>query len=313
MKKIILSGILSAICVCLAGCGFHVNINAGNSITQDAYANSDQYTAGDFTYSAADVTAIEVSWLTGKVTLVERDTAAISVSESGKNLEPDAQVQHWLENGTLHIRFCQPGCIDVDDKDKQLTLELPKNITLTVQSTSADISADTLEQKSVTLSTVSGEIEAGALAAGEVDISSTSGRQSLGSVTADKANLSTVSGELLVGQATVRGEVSCSTTSGSIRFEGLEANAADMGTVSGAVELGVLRCPSTLVDTTSGKVSLTLPANTGASVEYSSTSGELRTALPWTAEGDLMVFGDGGYQICVGTVSGDLEIAEEAR
>lgn len=311
MKKIILLGILSVMCFSLIGCGMYFGFS--DSITCEAYANSDQYTAGDFTYSAADVTVIEVSWRIGKVTLVESGAATLSVTESGKNLEPDAQVQHWLENGTLHIQFCQPGRIDVDDKDKHLTLELPKSITLMVQSTSADISADTLEQRSVTLSTVSGDVEAGALAAGEVDISSTSGRQSLGSITADKVNLSSVSGELSVGQATVRGEISCSATSGAIRFEGLKANAADMGTVSGAVELGVLRCPSTLVDTTSGRVSLTLPANTGASVEYSSTSGDLRTSLPWTANGDLMVFGDGGYQICVGTVSGDLEITEETR
>ena len=310
MKKIILLGILSAMCICFAGCGMILQID--DSITEAAYADSDQYIAGDFTYNAADVETIEVSWRIGRVTLRESDAATLSVSESGKELEPDAQVQHWLENGTLHIQFCQPGRIHVDDEDKHLTLELPKNIVLAVQSTSADICADTLEQKSVTFSTVSGNTQVGTLAANEVDLSSSSGRQSLGSVTADKANLSSVSGELSVEQAAVSGEISCSTTSGTVRFEGLKADAADVGTVSGAVELGVLRCPSALVDTTSGRVSLTLPANTGASVEYCSTSGELRTSLPWTAVGDLMVFGGGEYSVIVETTSGDLEIRSES-
>lgn len=48
--------------VCLTSCGMQVfPFNFGGRITVDVYENAEQYDAGDFTYSAADVDAVEIS------------------------------------------------------------------------------------------------------------------------------------------------------------------------------------------------------------------------------------------------------------
>ena len=50
----------------------------------ERYANAQQYTAGDFEYSAADVQRVEIHWIAGSVTLTQSDAAALRAYESGK-------------------------------------------------------------------------------------------------------------------------------------------------------------------------------------------------------------------------------------
>lgn len=279
-----------------------------NDVRGDAYPNADLYIPGGFTYSAADVDAVEICWRTGSVALVQSGDAELSVSESGKNLASDAQMRHYLDGRTLRIQFCQSGAsVHVKGADKALTVELPKGIDLSVYNTAADIRAESLEQRSVFAASFSGNLTLGAVAGGSVEISSSSGKISIDRAEADALKLDSASGSVEVRYAALSGELSCVSVSGALNFGGVSAGSANIATTSGGVEIGALDCPNTNISTTSGRLRLALPEN-GARLAFSTVSGGLKTALPYETVGDLRVFGDGGSDISVSSVSGNVEI-----
>ena len=67
-----------------------------------------------------------------------------------------------------------------------------------------------------------------------------------------------------------------------------------MNSTSGKVELELLHCPGELdVETTSGDVTLTLPADSGFRLEYDHTSGDLRNSeIPLSRRGGDYIAGD---------------------
>lgn len=296
--------------ICLTGCGMQVfPFNFGGRITVDVYENAEQYDAGDFTYSAADVDAVEISWRSGNVELVESEKDTLSVSESGNTLSTDEQLHYWLNDRTLYIQFGASGLhANIDSRDKHLTLELPKGIEVSVRVTSAGVSAEALEQESVFISSHSGSLELGTIIADEVDLSSSSGNQNVSNVTADVLEMAASSGDLRVETAEITGEAVCDTTSGDITLGTLEAGEADMETTSGYIDVKTLRCMEINMGSTSGWMRIGLPEGRGATVDFTTQSGKLKGDISWERVGDLYVFGDRACSITAETTSGDLEI-----
>lgn len=301
---------IALLLVCLTGCGMQVfPFSSGNNITVDTYENAEKYDAGDFTYSAADVDAIEISWRSGNVELVESGKDTLSVSESGNTLSTDEQLHYWLNDRTLYIQFGASGLhADIDSRDKHLTLELPKGIKVSVKVTSAGVCAEMLEQESVFIASMSGNLELEEIVAAEVDLSSSSGRQNVKSVTANALRMASSSGNLRVESAEVTGEAVCDTTSGDITLDILEAGEADMETTSGYIDVKTLRCAEINMRSTSGWMRIGLPEGKGAAVDFITQSGRLLGDISWERVGDLYVFGDRTYSITAETTSGDLEI-----
>lgn len=291
----------------LAGCGNN-SVQIFNDIKGEPYANSNLYTAGNFTYSAADIDAIELCWRVGEIELVESDNDTLSVTESGDELDLDTQMYHYLDGRILRIQFCRSGSsIHVKSADKALTVTIPKGIDLSIYNTAADIHAETLEQKSVFISSHSGNLDCGTLAAGAVDLSSSSGNIQVEHLTGDSLELETTSGKVELGEADVTGDLSCVSVSGNLTFDSLKAASLAIDTTSANVDIGKLDCPCTNINSTSGKLKLALPEN-GAKLNFVTVSGDLKTALPYETVGDLRVFGDGGSEIGAVTISGDLEL-----
>ncbi len=59
-----------------------------------------------------------------------------------KNLTEDAKMHYYLKDGQLEVRFCASGAtIQVKPKEKHLQIEVPKNMQLSIHSTSADVKA----------------------------------------------------------------------------------------------------------------------------------------------------------------------------
>ena len=87
---------LAFIGVFCAGCS--------GALAAERYAESERYTAGNFTYSAAAVRKIDLHWVNGRVDVLRGGADTLSVSESGDSLT-DAQKLHWLLDGdTLVLR-----------------------------------------------------------------------------------------------------------------------------------------------------------------------------------------------------------------
>lgn len=275
----------------LSGCFASGFMGNGSFQLTESYPDAESYQiSGAFTYRAEDISAVYVYWRAGQVEVVESDDDVLHVRESGENLPEEITMRYLLDDGTLQIRFCASDKPVIGNSDdKYLTLEVPKGIDLSVQTTSATIRADALEQKNLLISAHSGSTKLGTVAAETVNLSSSSGAIHVESITTES--------------------LECSASSGSVNIQDVSTETASIQTSSGSVALGLTTVSQANIRTSSGKTTLRLPEN-GAAVSHTASSGKLHTALPYERKGDLYVFGKGESQITVIGSSGNLEIVK---
>jgi len=104
-------------------------------------------------------------------------------------------------------------------------------------------------------------------------------------------------------------EVNLNSVSGTVDIYGTFTD-VDIDTVSGWVNIGSEKCPEDLeIGTTSGSIYLTLPENSAFSLEFNTVSGDFSTDLPFTVAGSKYIYGTGGGNFEIDTISGDLSIS----
>lgn len=162
-KKIIVMLVLAAVglSLCLTGC--RVNINVENTGLSDfSYADAANYSVGAAEFSET-VEHIEIDWLAGNVTVASHSSDTISFSEESLTaLSEDTQMHYWLDGTTLHMKFCRSGKWQLDGVEKDLTVLVPENLSLTsltVKSMSADIHLNALQAESANIGTTSGTLQ----------------------------------------------------------------------------------------------------------------------------------------------------------
>jgi len=177
---------------------------------------------------------------------------------------------------------------------------------ITVRGTGAEVEANT----------VSGEITVED-ASGVVDIGSVSGEIRLTKV-AGRIDVSTVSGELDVDDAT--GDLSAETVSGTTLVRRGKLRAMRTSSVSGNISYDGTFDPAGdyRFNTHSGDVTVSIPANGGASLEVETWSGNIQSDFPLTLQpGDNMGrhnrhmtfnIGTGGARVSAETFSGNISI-----
>ncbi len=208
----------------------------------------------------------------------------------------------------LKIRFCQSGVkqLIIDSADKHLSLEVPKNIDVSLHTTSADIKANSLEQKSLLVSAHSGNTELGTVTVDSADLSSSSGNVSAKSMAAKTLKCAVTSGSVSFESISAN-EINCATTSGNVDMYRVSAEKASLATTSGKIDYAPKSVQNTDISSTSGSVDLKVPSN-GAELSFASISGKLRTDLSYGRKGDLYVFGNGQSSVSVSTTSGDVTV-----
>ena len=240
------------------------------SVGPVTYKDAEKYTAGGFSYKAAEVEEVVVNWISGSVKVIQKTDASLSVSETDKGLK-DSQKLHWyLDGKVLRIEFCENGYRgDFPKNTKDLTLELPSDIRLELNSVSGDVSmADPQKYSDLRINTVSGATKADDLKADNLQIN---------------------------------------TVSGDVRIAGLSSPKVKINSVSGNQFLGLADCEEVDAESVSGNITFTtLPAG-GATIEYESTNGKLK-GDDYKKSGENYIFGDGACRIEVDTVSGNLTI-----
>lgn len=281
-----------ALLLLFTGCANFVYV--GDSIQVGRYANAEKYQTGNFTYTAADVSEVQINWRFGKISLVESDAAELKVTESGEDLE-DYYKLHWLiENGVLYIQFWEAGRIGkADEAKKEITLEIPANVALLVKSTSAPVYAEKL----TTL--------------GSATIESVSGDMLIGALSSENAFLTSTSGGIVIAKAKVAKELRVDSNSGTVKVDALSAQTVKIDTTSGKVTVKNPEITGkTEIKTISGKVDIDLGSQSGATVSYETTDAEskITTSRDYVTDGGNYIFGDGGCEISVGSVSGTLTV-----
>lgn len=241
---------------------------------KEKYDNVDSYTIGSGR-TPDSIRNLEIDWISGKVDISYGKGDEIIFEEMSKDEITDELTMRWLvEDGTLHIKFCKAGKININNCDKTLKVTLPKNLKLKeaeFETVSADITASELHVKDVNFETVSGSVEAGLYGARSIDADS-------------------VSGDIDITAPEEPKNADIETTSGSVRLN-LKKSAGD--------------CE---ISTVSGKVTLLLPKKGNFTINYDTTSGDFDSDIEMAQKGSKYVAGKGSDRFTVDTTSGDLRI-----
>ncbi len=307
MKKrvILISSALTVVCaLCLmifVGC-------VGGKIKYDTYAQAESYLAGNRPETTENINAVEIDWVYGKVTIIEREDGIVSVTENSETLPEEQRVHSVIQNGILKVRFWKSGLYaEADHNLKHVTVQIPKGIRIDVETVSAPVEAENLNCLSLDAETVSGKIAVINVAAtGDIELKSVSGAINTGNLTGNSVEIDSVSGNAETG------EISCisfnaETTSGAINTLAVTANVGEISTTSGSVDIGVKSLPALEIETTSGNVKVTLIGDAGATLNVNTVSGKITKPV------DGNVIGNGANRIEVNTISGSIEITTKSE
>lgn len=250
-------------------------VELGGITSSCNYDHAEQYTAGPAELTGG-ISEVTIHWISGSVTVETYDGETISVSEPEQTRE-ELQL-HWRVNGQkLTIQpFASGSHTGVPDKD--LLVRIPASLASGL--------------RSVEIDTTSAGAAVSGLALEELRFDSTSGA--------------------------LHAQISChrleaDTTSGGVIFTGT-AYDVDLDTVSGEFELTLGETPDELsFDSTSGGITLSLPADRSFRAELETVSGTLRCAHETqTPDRDTWVYtgtGRGGEaELEFDTVSGNVDI-----
>ena len=258
----------------------------------DDHGSDEGYTVGAASVSG-EVREMDVSWLSGSVTVELTDGDAVTLREEPQPESSDARMRWKLQDGKLTV-YSQKSGLTLPTRAKQLTIGIPAGQAEKLQKLSLDLSAATASLPALTLR--------------ELELDSISGSVTLTGGSYENLDFDSTSGELTLMGAAV-GELSADTTSGSLTLDG-DFTQVEFDTTSGSMELTASALPQNIsCDTVSGGVTLTLPENSGFSASLDSVSGSLTVdGFTGSLHGDEFVYGQGGPAYEFDSVSGDVRI-----
>ena len=319
-----------ALIIVLAGLAIASWSVFGTTAAGIEYADADKYTAGGTTVTGA-VENLFVDWTCGEVNIVYHAGEGVIISEtSQKTISEDDKLRWWLDGTTLRVRYAKSGFRISFNLEKQLTVSLPEGAVLKsadISATSGDLKIPYLAADDIRLDTTSGNISA-VIAAGKLAASSTSGdveiRQAAdietvdlgstsGSISCELGNVRKLAAKSTSGsvRAAVTGaadSVKIGSTSGNVYPEIASANKVEISSTSGCVSGSVASFAEMKVGTTSGAVTLKLPAEPGFTLKAGTGSGSFNSGIAMENSRDTYTCGDGSARCEISTTSGDIRI-----
>ena len=265
---------------------------AGDSASTSASASLDLPYHAEYTVPADGITGLDLSWTSGDVTVQSWSGDSIRLEEDSEvELTEDYRLLYTVEGGELKVRFDGQPNRNVTWR-KVLLVWLPEALAQSLAKLDA--------------ATVSAEVTVLDLTAAELDIETVSGgvyaRGGFGEL-----DFSTVSGDMtLETNETFR--LDAETTSGSAYLSGTFGE-LDFSTVSGDMTLETNETFRLDAETTSGSVCLRLPDTMGLTLDFASTSGEIRSQRmdhPFAGKKGRLTLGDGASFADITTTSGCL-------
>ncbi|MGN1095471.1 MAG: DUF4097 family beta strand repeat-containing protein [Eubacteriales bacterium] len=193
----------------------------------------------------------------------------------------------------LALIYCESGynCDKIDEREKQLTIEIPNGISLDIDDVSSSLFIGDMELKRLDIDGVSGDVNIGAVKVEKLDIDIVSGGFFASEINAEKFEADMVSGD--------------------IEIKKISAENILVDTVSGRTELNIESADDISVTSVSGRVMFGILSDDGLKVRFSTVSGTLHTGMEYTKNGKTYTFGDAGIYADIDTVSGNLYIDRE--
>lgn len=237
-------------------------------------------TEGKDTFSARDISALDIEWVAGEILIQPGNVDQISVKEDGLT-DPKYAMVLKSSNGKLKIKFC--------DDSQSLSFgfgkeNLTKDLTILVPQ-------DWICQ-SLDIECASASVEVNDLTIREVDFDGASGICEFENCIVD--------------------EIDIDTASGDVRFVG-ELDMLDCDAASASVYAVLSNIPSRLdMDSMSGDLDITLPADAGFALTMDAMSSDFSSDFETTLKNGSFVCGDGGCRINIDALSGDVIIRKES-
>ena len=149
-----------ALCLAtLAGCQ---GSGIQNQVTTVTYDRPESYTAGGGE-TTQPVERVTIDWYSGSVTVARHNGDAVAFSETAnRTLEEELTLRWRVEDGTLSLVYCQAGQVQLGDLEKDLTVLLPRDLTLEeleVDTGAAPVQVSDIAAGAMTLGTGSGAID----------------------------------------------------------------------------------------------------------------------------------------------------------
>ena len=216
--------------------------NAGSYETLDrsGFGSAEDSVAASELLTGID--EIEIHWLTGDVYLVESDEDGVNFQEDYTGDNEDYRMRYKVSNGKLTIQPCKSKLFgSIDLPRKALTVFLPDTLTLdkiTVETVSADVELMGGSVDTLSINTTSGNITGPGLLAKEYELGTVSGDISLTALPAGSSAIDceTVSGEVRISCTAHPDEIDFNSVSGNLRLtlpKGSCRYTLDFSTVSG--------------------------------------------------------------------------------
>ncbi len=271
------------------------------------------------------VDIVEVSWVSGPVTLGKSPDSSIHVVErASREIRQEDAMQAAYSGGKLTVRWdgqwfrkwINWSIFSFGRDDKALEVLLPGDGTLAglnVSNTSGDITIADFSAEELNVSSTSGNLILSAVSGTQsFHVSTVSGDVRVEGAGAGELNASTTSGSLEL-KATTAQELHISTTSGSCQYTGA-AQELKASTVSGELLADLTQCPAqAAMESVSGSVRLGLPENDGFTAVYSSVSGDFQSDFPTTGSvgkrDGTVVYGTGSAKLRFSTTSGEIAVS----
>lgn len=216
------------------------NANSYEMLDRSGFGSGEQ--SATASEPLTDITEIEIHWLTGDVYLVESDTDGVTFQEDYAGSNEDYRMRYKVSNGKLTIQPCKSKLFgSIDLPRKALTVFLPDTLTLdkiTVETVSADVELMGGSVDTLSINTTSGNITGPGLLAKEYELGTVSGDISLTALPAGSSAIDceTVSGEVRISCTAHPDEIDFNSVSGNLRLtlpKGSCRYTLDFSTVSG--------------------------------------------------------------------------------
>lgn len=282
---------------------------------------------GKEAFSTAEVLALDLSWVSGSVSVEPYDGKEIQIEEScSKSLNEEQRMRWQLKGGTLSVLYCANKVHSVPDK--KLTVRVPRSWTakdLTVDTTSAAVTLrDLTVEGETSIDTASGSVLLARLElGGTLDIDTMSGEVTVENCSCENLEIDTASGDVRLTGTELRGALDIDTMNGMVEAKDCVCDSVDVDTASGSVSLlGLPAGCEVSADTMSGKVTLAFSGRPG-SIDADTASGDVTLRIPRgtklaldfeSSSGKLKgnyYASDDGVPVKVDTASGNLTIEED--
>lgn len=227
----------------------------------------------------------------------------VRVTSSGSGTEASADLDIQVPAGQEFSLFLAAGEITARNVDGKILLDTH----------GADVTA-TAMKGDLDIDTGSGDVRVDGMV-GPLRVDVGSGDVTLSGVSGANLEIDTGSGEVR-GTGVASAVLRIDTGSGDVLLDGLTAQDVNVDVGSGNVELGWTTDPGDLtIDSGSGDITLTLPGNSGAIVDFESSSGDIDSAFEISTtriQRDALrgTFGNGLGRIAVESGSGDVRIVK---